>query len=136
MTEKKMCSRAIDVMRDLMWQPHLATCDECQAFVIWLETLGEEGSREHVSKLSKELTGDSTEIIRCLEREHFNREAAERSVLEGKYGKVWDTQELQKDFIVESFLAPYVVVRRKSDDKQGSLQFQHMPRYYFNWQEA
>jgi hypothetical protein len=32
-------------------------------------------------------------------------------------------------------LAPYVIVRRKVDGAVGSLEFQHQPRFYFNWQE-
>lgn len=49
--------------------------------------------------------------------------------------KEWTTEELQRDFEVIGFLAPYVVVRRRSDGKQGSLAFTHHPRRYFNWQE-
>lgn len=45
----------------------------------------------------------------------------------------WDTAELQRDFDVIGFLAPYVVVRRKSDGQRGSLEFTHHPRTYFNW---
>ena len=33
------------------------------------------------------------------------------------------------------FAAPFLVVKRKSDGKKGSLEFQHSPRFYFNWQE-
>ena len=33
------------------------------------------------------------------------------------------------------FLAPIIVVRRRSDGKKGSLEFQHWPRFYFNFQE-
>lgn len=74
------------------------------------------------------------EII-CREQQHeLNSNATERDLLEAKYGKVWNTQELQQDFEVLQFMAPYVVVKRK-DGKMGSLQFQHMPRYYFNWCE-
>jgi hypothetical protein len=58
-----------------------------------------------------------------------------RKRLESKYGKVWDTQELQKAFSVQGFMAPFVVVTRKSDNKKGSLEFQHLPRFYFNFQE-
>ena len=46
---------------------------------------------------------------------------------------MWDTQELAQDFEVIGFLAPLVVVRRKADGVKGSLEFQHMPRIYFNW---
>ena len=49
--------------------------------------------------------------------------------------KEWNTTELQEDFKVISFFAPYVFVERKSDGKKGSLEFTHMPRKYFNWKE-
>jgi hypothetical protein len=45
----------------------------------------------------------------------------------------WDTDELRRDFEVEGFLAPFVVVRRKSDGVRGSLQFNHNPRVYFGF---
>jgi hypothetical protein len=61
---------------------------------------------------------------------------AVRSRLEAEHGQVWNTAELQTDFDVEGFLAPYVAVRRKSDGKQGSLKFTHMPRFYFGFEEA
>ena len=32
------------------------------------------------------------------------------------------------------FVAPLIVVRRKSDGVRGSLEFQHDPRLYFNFQ--
>ena len=46
----------------------------------------------------------------------------------------WNTQELQEDFKVEGFLAPYVVVVRRSDGVRGVLEFDHSPRRYFGWQ--
>ena len=49
--------------------------------------------------------------------------------------KTWDTAELQKEFEVLGFAAPYVVVVRKADGVRGSLEFKHSPRVYFNWQE-
>ena len=62
-------------------------------------------------------------------------EDAERARLEAKYGQVWDTKQLQEDFAVTGFGAPYVVVTRKTDSVVGSLEFQHSPRYYFNFTE-
>lgn len=56
-----------------------------------------------------------------------------REELEVKYGQVWDTQQLQADFIVNGFMAPFVGVTRKSDGKKGCLEFQHSPRYYFSF---
>ena len=57
----------------------------------------------------------------------------ERQRLEVQHGQVWNTSQLASDFEVLGFLAPYVVVRRKSDGRTGSLEFQHSPRYYFNF---
>jgi hypothetical protein len=51
-------------------------------------------------------------------------------------GQRWTTEELSRDFTVISFGAPFVVVRRKSDDAVGTLEFTHSPRVYFGWQEA
>jgi hypothetical protein len=45
----------------------------------------------------------------------------------------WNTQELGRDFEVIGFMAPFVAVRRKSDGAKGSLEFTHMPRWYFNF---
>lgn len=50
-------------------------------------------------------------------------------------GQKWTTAQLQQDFTVVGFAAPYVVVVRKSDGKRGTLEFTHSPRYYFGWQE-
>ena len=49
--------------------------------------------------------------------------------------QVWDTDALTKDFEVLGFMAPFVVVRRKSDGIRGTLKFKHHPRWYFGWQE-
>jgi pterin-4a-carbinolamine dehydratase len=61
---------------------------------------------------------------------------AERKRLEELHGKVWDTVQLTKDFQVIDFGAPFVVVKRLSDGAKGSLEFQHHPRFYFNFQAA
>lgn len=45
----------------------------------------------------------------------------------------WNTDELQRDFEVIGFAAPFVVVKRKSDGQKGSLEFVHHPRVYFNF---
>lgn len=48
----------------------------------------------------------------------------------------WSTEALARDFDVEGFRAPYVVVRRKRDGMRGSLMFRHFPRVYFGWVDA
>jgi hypothetical protein len=49
--------------------------------------------------------------------------------------QTWDTQQLQEDFEVLGFLAPFVVVKRRSDGKKGTLEFKHSPRVYFGFRE-
>ena len=81
---------------------------------------------------------DETEDFRRARFAELNEATAKaqlRDEAEARYGRVWTTDELQGEFDVLGFMAPYVVVRRRSDGKQGSLEFQHNPRFYFNWQE-
>ena len=53
--------------------------------------------------------------------------------LEKMHGKVWTTNELTSEFDALGFMAPFVAVKRKKDGTKGSLEFQHMPRFYFNF---
>jgi hypothetical protein len=55
---------------------------------------------------------------------------------EGHPAQTWTTEQLKADFTVTGFSAPFVVVRRKSDGKLGTLEFTHSPRVYFGWTEA
>jgi len=76
---------------------------------------------------------DPTENIRKEMVDVINSDPNERAALEAKYGQVWDTQELQKDFEVKGFMAPFISVSRKSDGARGTMMFQHSPRYYFDY---
>jgi hypothetical protein len=42
---------------------------------------------------------------------------------------------LGEDFEVLGFMAPLVVVKRKSNGRKGSLYFQHSPRYYYGFED-
>lgn len=77
---------------------------------------------------------DQTENARRELVSELNQDA-ERRKLEAKYGEVMTTSEMQEQYTVEGFLAPFVVCRRKADGKRGTLMFSHQPRYYFGWQE-
>lgn len=77
---------------------------------------------------------DPTEDIRRQRLVEINAQPGSRESLEAEHGKVWDTDELRRDFEVIGFAAPVVVVRRRSDGVKGSLEFQHQPRFYFGWQ--
>jgi hypothetical protein len=76
---------------------------------------------------------DPTEEIRRDLLVEINADPGSRAALEARYGQVWDTNQLAQDFEVEGFLAPIVVVRRRSDGQRGSLSFQHQPRFYFEF---
>lgn len=77
---------------------------------------------------------DPTETARRLRLAEINAEPGSREALEAEHGQVWDTGQLGNDFRVEGFMAPFVIVRRKSDGQRGSLEFQHDPRFYFNFE--
>ena len=76
---------------------------------------------------------DPTEQIRRERIAEINADPGSPEALEAQYGQVWETQELAADFEVIGFMAPFVAVRRKSDGKKGSLEFQHSPRFYYNF---
>jgi len=76
---------------------------------------------------------DQTESIRRQRIAEINAQPGSREALAAEYGQVWDTSELQRDFNVLGFMAPFVVAIRKSDKVKGSLEFQHDPRLYYNF---
>ncbi len=76
---------------------------------------------------------DPTEAIRQKLTAEVNAVEGSREYLEAEHGEVWDTTQLQQEFEVLSFMAPFVVVRRRSDRAMGSVMFQASPRYYFSF---
>lgn len=79
------------------------------------------------------MSHDPTESARREMVGTINAAPGSREALEAKYGKVWDTAEMQADFEVSGFMAPFVGVRRRSDGAEGTLMFQHNPRFYFSF---
>ena len=78
---------------------------------------------------------DETEQYRRTRQAELNTEAGSRERLEAVHGQVWSTQELRdSQWEVIGFAAPFVVVKDKTTGKKGSLEFQHSPRFYFNFQ--
>jgi len=81
------------------------------------------------------MTTDETEPFRRARvAELAAQQTDNRQELEQRHGQVWNTEQLSEEFTVTGFMAPYVIVRRKSDNAVGSLEFQHDPRYYFSFQ--
>jgi hypothetical protein len=78
---------------------------------------------------------DPTEAARRERLAEINAVPGGREALEAEHGQVWDSDQLRQDFEVIGFMAPLVVVRRRSDGVKGSLEFQHSPRLYWGFVE-
>jgi hypothetical protein len=81
------------------------------------------------------MASDQTEAARRKMVAAINADPGSRESLEALYGQVWDTRQLEAEYEVKGFLAPFVVVKRKSDGQVGSLEFQHHPRFYYAFAE-
>ena len=77
---------------------------------------------------------DPTESTRRQMMTEINANPGSRESLETKHGLVWDTTELQEDYEVLAFMAPFVIVMRKADRVKGSLAFQATPRFYYQFE--
>ncbi|HWR13478.1 MAG TPA: hypothetical protein VN577_01520 [Terriglobales bacterium] len=80
------------------------------------------------------LSREELEMARRERASELNRNPVSRSKLEARHGQVWTPEDLLRDFEVIGFAAPFVVVRQRSDGAVGSLEFQHHPRFYFNFE--
>jgi hypothetical protein len=87
---------------------------------------------KHSAKPSND---EAFEQIRVELNDEINKKPKTRQQLEADGEKVYDASELQAEFTVHGFLAPYVFATRKSDGKKGTLMFQHGPRFYFGFEE-
>jgi hypothetical protein len=87
--------------------------------------------REEVYAFARLMCRD--EDARRVLSERVNANSGERPALEAEHGKVWDTNQLRDEFEVIGFMAPMVSVKRRSDGKDGTLFFQHSPRFYFGF---
>ena len=77
---------------------------------------------------------DTTEAVRRQRLAEINLAPGSREALEAEHGQVWSTDQLANDFEPIGFMAPFLVVRRRADGAKGSVEFQHNPRFYFNFQ--
>lgn len=60
----------------------------------------------------------------------------QKEELEKLFGEVLSTNEAIQKYEFVAFCAPFVEVKRKSDGKRGTLEFQRNPRFYFKFVEA
>jgi len=56
-----------------------------------------------------------------------------RTELSKKYPDVMDTTQATAKYEFIGFLSPYVSVKDRKTGIKGSLEFTHMPRFYFNF---
>ena len=56
-----------------------------------------------------------------------------RKELEAYFPDVMETDEATKKYEFIGFAAPYAIVRDRATGVRGSLEFTHMPRFYFNF---
>lgn len=78
---------------------------------------------------------DETEAFRRQKVAELNA-GMRRHELEKEYGEVMDSSELLDKYEILGFMAPYVIVRREYDKAEGTFEFQHDPRFYFNWKPS
>ena len=78
---------------------------------------------------------DATEAIRKIEQRSINANPSPKEKLEEQHGvgNVWTTSELQQEFTVLGFMAPFCIVQKK-DGVKGSVKFQHDPRIYYSFE--
>ena len=86
---------------------------------------------------------DETENVRRVMVAYLNASLSEDELhryqqLCAQYGddNVYNTKSVQEVFEIEGFLAPFVMVIRKSDRVKGTMQFCHSPRFYFDFRPA
>jgi hypothetical protein len=77
---------------------------------------------------------DVTDCVRQDLIEEVNKDGRTWKELVAAHGRCWTEEEMRREFAVVGFMAPYFVnVRRRSDNRHGTLQFRHNPRIYYSW---
>jgi hypothetical protein len=54
--------------------------------------------------------------------------------VEGVVNERLTTEQMRERYEVKGFALGFVIVRRKSDGVEGTMDFDHMPRVYYNFQ--
>lgn len=49
------------------------------------------------------------------------------------YKDVWNVEKVREEFDILSFYKSNVIVKRKKDKQLGTLDYQHSPRFYYNF---
>lgn len=51
-------------------------------------------------------------------------------------GECWTTDEVQDEFEIIGFMAPFCVAKRRETQEKGALTFVHRPRIYYSWRST
>ncbi len=62
------------------------------------------------------------------------QESLSRPELEARHGRVWNTREFAKEFVVLATIDDQVAVRRKADSALGKMTFTNDPRFYHGFE--
>lgn len=46
----------------------------------------------------------------------------------------WTADEARERFEFIGFMAPFAIARERATGREGTLEFTHSPRFYFNWE--
>ena len=90
---------------------------------------------ELINAIHQEVRAMTAEEIRRNMQRCINEDALPLEVLKQRHGQVWTTEQLYQQFRIVGFMAPFAVVERRSDNKLGSVLFQHCPRFYWGFKE-
>lgn len=89
-----------------------------------------------------EVDRDPTEEVRKLiiaARDTVLHDLSSAEIIAGiknHFPDACNTDELQEQYTVNGFMAPFISCTRKSDGKKGMMEFLHNPRIYFDFTEV
>lgn len=56
-----------------------------------------------------------------------------QAIQDNMEGECWSTDEVQEEFEILGFMAPFVTAIKRSTGEKGVLTFVHNPRVYYGW---
>ena len=89
--------------------------------------------KQHETSNNVTSTIDSTEESRRERLEQINANRVHDQHWKRCMGRFGIRASCSGTFMVVGFLAPFVHVRRRDNGEEGSMEFQHQPRFYFNY---
>ena len=98
-----------------------------------------QGFSDEVEKMIKATYGTKEAIQKMVDSNSHNVRMQILEIMKNKteivfhQGKTYSTEELQEKYIVLGFGLGFVTVKNKATGEKGSLDFDHMPRIYYDY---